>query len=143
MDTLPYWKDDACNAVANRTDGTLFPPPIKESKVMQVFYPEFCRSRNYKFEMYVISHDLKGMRFRIPPSFMESPAKNPENWCFCPYEEISRCGWDGIEYLTPCHEGAYFSHTRINSDLSCSICNNLLLPTLSHDFSIFLYNCTI
>ncbi|OXA64156.1 Scavenger receptor class B member 1 [Folsomia candida] len=105
LDMLPWWsKGEPCYFI-NGTDGTLFTPPMKKSTVLQVYESEYCRSRKYEYEMPTEVKEVKTVRFRPRKQHMQSPQNNPDNACYCPYEDLAKCGKDGIEILSPCMDG--------------------------------------
>ncbi|ODN03060.1 Scavenger receptor class B member 1 [Orchesella cincta] len=107
MDTLPYWKDDTCNAL-NGTVPTMFQPPLKAGRAMQTFEIEYCRSRTFEYEKEEMLRGVQSFRYLFKKEDMFSPEKNPDNWCFCPYEDASKCNLNGIGHLAPCMEGLPF-----------------------------------
>ncbi len=88
----------------NGTDGTLFLPPRKMPD-LSVYESEYCRSRKYEYEMPTEVKEIKTVRYRPKKQHMQSPQNNPDNACYCHYEDLAKCGKDGIEILSPCMEG--------------------------------------
>lgn len=104
MDSLPYWKDDTCNEL-NGTVPTMFKPPLTSGKSMQTYELEYCRARTFHFEKDEMFKGVSAYFYKFRPDDLYSPEKNPDNWCFCPYDDASKCGVNGIGHLAPCMEG--------------------------------------
>lgn len=104
MDSLPYWKDDSCNAL-NGTVSTMFQPPLKFGLDLMTFEIEYCRARTFLFGKEEMLRGVQAYHFEFKKDDLFSPEKNSDNWCFCPYEEASRCAMNGMGHLAPCMEG--------------------------------------
>ncbi|CAG7718930.1 unnamed protein product [Allacma fusca] len=108
---LNFWNSDKCNSLKGRTDGTVFPPGITKSSVLEFFNPEACRSLSLVYERDQEVHGVLGYRFKFPDSMLEDPEKNYDNICYCTeYDELdedySVCPKRGVMDLSPCREDA-------------------------------------
>ncbi|CAG7816875.1 unnamed protein product [Allacma fusca] len=108
---LNFWSSDKCNSLEGRTDGTVFPPGITKSSVLEFFKPEACRSLSLVYERDQEVHDVLGYRFKFPDSMLEDPEKDFDNICYCTeYDELdedySVCPKRGVMDLSPCRAGA-------------------------------------
>ncbi|NXF04090.1 CD36 protein, partial [Smithornis capensis] len=100
---LSYW-EGSCDMV-NGTDGSSFPPFVKEDQVLRFFSSDICRS------IYGVFHskqNVKGItlyRFIVPREAFASPTEVEDNYCFCTDQEISEnCTLAGVLDISVCKE---------------------------------------
>ncbi|XP_030071988.1 platelet glycoprotein 4 [Microcaecilia unicolor] len=100
-ENLTYWKGD-CSKI-NGTDAASFPPFVDKNTNLALFNSEICRSFHTKFES---EQNVKGIpvyRFVIPESAFASSVVNPDNWCFCTENIVSRnCTEGGLLDISAC-----------------------------------------
>lgn len=106
MDTLPHWKDDTCNAL-NGSVSTMFQPPLQHGRHLQTFELEYCRARTFEFEKDEMLRGVQAYKYQFKKDDLFSTEKNPDNWCFCPEEDSSKCSISGILNLGPCMQGNF------------------------------------
>lgn len=101
---LSFW-ESYCDMI-NGTDAASFPPFVEESRVLQFFSSDICRSIYAVFGGKI---DLKGIpvfRFVLPSKAFASPAENPDNICFCTEKIFSNnCTNSGVLDISKCKEG--------------------------------------
>ena len=107
FDVLPFYKADTCNAL-NGTDGTIFPPFVKENDAMYVYSPEMCRSVPYARGEMMVIHNVEAYRYHVDPNALMGAEKNPDNACFCTSDDSSKCK-DGIHQLDTCLNGMFLA----------------------------------
>jgi hypothetical protein len=73
--------------------------------MLRAYENEYCRVRTYLYEMDTEVKGLKTVRFKPRKEHGTSPLRNPENACYCPYDDLNKCNVNGIEMLAPCLEG--------------------------------------
>jgi len=109
LDVIPYWGKEPCNFF-NGTDGMIFTPPMRKHTVVRTYETEFCRARKYTYEMDTEVKGLATVRFKPMKGLSESPLRNPDNECFCPYDDMMKCNMNGVETISPCMEGNGFDN---------------------------------
>lgn len=63
---LPFWASPGCNTI-NGSDGTLFPPPIKNTEPLYIFNQELCRTVNLVYDRPSDIRAIKAYRFVLNP----------------------------------------------------------------------------
>ncbi|KAM3926317.1 platelet glycoprotein 4 [Leptodactylus fuscus] len=103
--TLSYWKNDYCDMI-NGTDAASFPPFVDKKVPLYFFSSEICRSIYGEYEKEYKLKGIKLYRFVLPKFALASPHENPDNFCYCTDEVISRnCTAAGILDLRACQGG--------------------------------------
>lgn len=102
---LPWWGNETCNSL-NGSDGTMFLPFLTREAILPVYSFDFCRSYNYTYEKDVEFEGVPGYRFKPEPKLLQSPEKNPENWCYCVDSDEKLCNRNGLLSISACSEGA-------------------------------------
>lgn len=64
--TLPFWPAAQCNKI-NGSDGTLFPPPIKNTEPLYIFNPDLCRAVSMDFAGKSSVRSIDSFRFVLSP----------------------------------------------------------------------------
>jgi len=102
--TLNWWNGTTCNMI-NGTDGSVFPPFVTRDRVLSLFSDDLCRSLHLTYEKDIDYHGIPAYRFSLPAELLQRATDNPDNLCFCTFEDITLCK-AGVINLGVCKKGA-------------------------------------
>ncbi|KAJ4446790.1 hypothetical protein ANN_13488, partial [Periplaneta americana] len=93
---MTAWTNPKCNQYKG-TDGSIFPPFLKEGQTIQGYAPELCRAMD---AIYVGPIVFKGIRARIFSVDFGDMSSDPELKCYCATPKT--CVKRGVHDLTRC-----------------------------------------
>jgi len=99
------WGDLKCDAISG-TDGTIFPPFVDESRTLDIYYPDVCRTIQMDYATTGEFMGLSTLKFTFAPNVFGSLKKFPENKCYCK-DNFEWCEKGGLMALGPCLGGEY------------------------------------
>lgn len=101
---LPHWTTDECNRL-DGTDGSIFPPHIEKTRILEVYDKDLCRLLPLVFEKEVqTNNEVPGYRFTPPEWVFADVDSRPENMCYCPAGKPS-CSPNGLFNVSLCQYG--------------------------------------
>jgi hypothetical protein len=103
------WKDEKCDRILG-TDGTIFPPFVDKSRILNIYHPDVCRSLPLQYDSPGEFMGLSTLRFTFSPKLFASLKINPENQCFCK-DTFEWCEKGGVLPLGPCFGGLLLTST--------------------------------
>ena len=59
---LPYWKSESCNAIRGATDGSFYPPDLKQSTKLYFFNPDLCRPMPLVYKNTTVNNGIEGKK---------------------------------------------------------------------------------
>jgi len=105
---LSAWYDDkeaagdekTCNRI-HGTDGSLFPPHVKENQIFHIFNKDICRSLPIEYKETVQHFGMDTLRF-VPH---RTAFTSQDSSCFCPPGNVG-CAPEGMFNVSTCQGGA-------------------------------------
>ncbi|XP_060660267.1 uncharacterized protein LOC132794059 [Drosophila nasuta] len=98
---LPHWTSDECNRL-DGTDGSIFPPHIEKSRILEVYDKDLCRLLPLVFDKEVMTNnEVPAYRFTPPEWVFADVDSRPENMCYCPAGKPS-CSPNGLFNVSLC-----------------------------------------
>lgn len=102
---MKIWGGDTCNML-NGSDTTIYPPFVNKDTIIRAFEADICRSIHMTYKREDQYDGINGYRFGLPEKFFSK--ENPDNECFCPEEDKSKCLTDGVVSVSACKWGKYY-----------------------------------
>ena len=120
MRQLNKWSGPECNTLRG-TDGIIYQPFLTPKTRLEAFVPDVCRSLYFTYHGTVQHGIITTYRFGQPPELYETIENNPDNYCYCPFKNLTWCPPKGCTYEL----------TLIDCRLLIATCLHLVFQELS------------
>lgn len=108
--SLDGWPSEYCNKI-DGSDGTIFPPILDSSTLINAFHPDACRTIQMSHIGNGEFKEMPTLRYSFASNVFESLDLHPENECFCK-ETYEWCKKGGVFPVWPCVAGFIFENKK-------------------------------